>query len=56
MVHDLRNRQPPIDVPIQHRLYQIDTGVAHDPRDAQFMIHDFVDAVKGIFLIDKGVE
>lgn len=55
-VSNLANSQPPIDVPVQHLLDQLDIRRRHDPRDAQLVVEDLVDAVKGVFLVDEGVE
>lgn len=56
MFHHLRDSQPLIDIAIQHRSDQLDALLAHDPRHAQLVVHDLVDAVKGVFLVDEGVE
>ena len=56
MPHNLRDTQSAIDIPIQHALDQIDAVLAHDPRDPELMVHDLVDAVKGVFLVDEGIE
>lgn len=56
MLHGLRNRQSALDISIQHRLDQIDIALAHDPRDAELVIQDLVDAVEGVFLVDESVE
>ena len=55
-VPDLTNSQSPINVPIQHLLYQLNVRGRHDPRYAQFVIQYFVDTVKGVFLVDERVE
>ena len=56
MFHDLGNRQPLIDISIQHGLDQLNARLAHDPRYPQLMVHDLVDAVEGVFFVDEGVE
>lgn len=56
MLDHLRNRQAPIDVAVQHRLDKIDTRLAHDPRDAEFVIHDLIDAIERVFLIHQCIE
>ena len=56
MLHYLPDTQPSIHIPLQHASDQIDTTLTHDPRNAELMIHDFVDAVKGVFFIDESVK
>ncbi len=55
MVYYLRDGQALIDVTIQHRLNEIDRGVAHDPWYPKLAVHDLVDAVEGVFLVDECV-
>lgn len=55
-VPDLADGQPPIDVPVEHLLDQLDVRGGHDPRDAQFVVEYFIDAVEGVLLVDEGVE
>lgn len=45
-----------IDVAIEHQSHKIDTGVAHNIRDSEIVIHNLVDGVEGIFFVDDGVE
>lgn len=52
----LRNCESLIDIAVQHRLDQINIPIGHDPRDPQLVVKDLIDAVKGVFLIDEGVE
>lgn len=56
MLDHLRNGQAPIDVAIQHGLDEINTGLAHDPRDAEFVIHDLIDAIERVFLVHQRIE
>ena len=56
MIPNLSNRQAAIDVAIEHASDQIDATLAHDPGNAQLMIEDLVDAVKGVFLVDERVQ
>ena len=51
MLHHLRDRMPLIDLPVQHCFDKINAGLAHDPRNAELVVHDLVDAVKGVFFI-----
>lgn len=50
------NRNPLLNIAIQHQPNQINRLLAHNPGHAQIMVHDLVDAVKGVFLVDNGVE
>lgn len=56
MLHNLRNRVPLVDVPIEHGFDQIDGRVTHNPRNAELVVHDFVDAVKGVFFVYESVQ
>ena len=56
MLEHLLNVISLADVAVQHAANQIDALLAHDERDAQVAVHDLVDAVKGILLVDDGVE
>lgn len=53
---DLRDREPLLHVARQHGLDQVDAALAHDPRDAQFVVQDLVDAVEGVFLVHERVQ
>lgn len=57
MFNDLGNGQPFIHVPIEHFANQIDTVLRErQKRYPQWMVHDFVDIIKGVFLIDHRVQ
>lgn len=56
MLHNLRDRVSLVDVPIEHGFDQIDGCVTHNPRDAELVVHDFVDAVKRVFFVDESVQ
>lgn len=56
MLDHLRDGQALIDIAIQHALDEIDTRLAHDPRDAEFVIDNLVDVVKRVFLVHERVE
>jgi len=56
MLQHAANRDPLLDIAIEHQPDQINTLLAHDPGDAQVVVHNFVNAIKGIFLVDDGVE
>ena len=55
-IPDLTDGQPAIDVAVQHLLDELDVGGRHDPRDAELVVEDLVDAVKGVLLVDERVE
>lgn len=56
MIQYLANRDSLLHISIQHQPYQINTLLAHYPRHAQIMIHDFVNRVEGVLLVDNSVE
>lgn len=47
---------PPPDVPLEHAPHEVDALLGHDEGHAQVAVHDLVDAVEGVFLVDDGVE
>lgn len=51
----LTDRQALIRVSSQHGLDEIDTALAHDPRDAQLVVENLVDAIERIFLVHERV-
>ncbi len=56
MILNSANVQSFLNITIQHRLYQLDRRLGHDPGDAEFVVEDLVDAVEGVFFVDEGVE
>lgn len=56
MRQDLLDGQPFRDIAIEHLPDQIDTLLANDVGDAQVAVHNLVDAVEGVLLVDYGVE
>ena len=56
MFHDLTDCQPLIDIPVQHRLDQVNARVTQDPRDPELVVHYLINAVEGVLLIDEGVK
>lgn len=56
MFHNLTNCKTLIDIPVQHRLDQVDARFTHDPRDSELVVHYFINAVEGVLLIDEGVK
>lgn len=47
---------PAVDVAVEHFPDQVDTVLAHDVGDAEVVVHDLVDGVEGVLLVDDGVE
>ena len=45
-----------LDVPVQHAPDEVDALVTNGVRDAQVAVHDLVDAVEWVLLVDDGVE
>lgn len=56
MFQNLCNCDPLIDVSVQHASDKVDTGFAHDIWYAQVVVHDLVDAVEGVLLVDDRVK
>lgn len=56
MLQHLANRDALLHVPIQHQSDEINAFVAHDVRHSQIVIHNLVDAVEWVLLIDNGVK
>ena len=53
---DTDDVDPALDIAIEHFADEVDAGVAHNIRHAQVVIHDFIDAIERVFLVDDGVE
>jgi hypothetical protein len=56
MRQHLINRVPLRDIAIQHHPDEVDALVANRVRHAQVAVHDLVDAVERVLLIDDGVQ
>lgn len=56
MLQHLTDRDSLIDIAVEHQPNKIDTGLTHDVRYAQVVIHNLIDAVERVFLVDDGVE
>lgn len=56
MVHNLLNRKSLLHVAVQHRPDQFNAPRTHLIRYSQIAIHNLVNAIEGIFLVDDGVE
>lgn len=56
MLQHLADRDPLLDIAIEHQPNQVDALLAHDPRHPQIVVHDLVNAVKRVLLVDDGVQ
>lgn len=55
MVQDLVDVVPVLDVPVEHAADEVDAFVADGERHPQISIHDLIDAVEWVLLVDDGV-
>ena len=56
MIQDVLDADAALDVAIEHLTDQVDAVLAHDVRDAQVVVHDLVDAVERVLLVDDGIQ
>ena len=56
MVHDAANADALLDVALEHPAHEVDAHFADDKWHAQVAVHDLVDVVEGILLVEDGVE
>jgi hypothetical protein len=56
MLQHLADRDPFLDIAIEHQPDQIDALLAHNPWHAQIVVHDLVNAIERVFLVDDGVQ
>lgn len=56
MIQHLLDSSSRAHVPIQHLPDEIDARLAHNIWDPQIAIHDLVDTVEWVFLVDDGVK
>jgi hypothetical protein len=56
VLQNLRDSDPPLHIAIKHQPDEIYALFAHDIRNAQIVIHNLVDAIEGILLVDNGIE
>lgn len=56
MLQNLPNSNPLIDIPIQHHPDQINGCLAHNIRNSKIVVHDLVDAIKGVLFVHDGVQ
>lgn len=47
---------PSLHITVQHSSDQINAVIAHNIRHSQIVIHDFVNAVEWVLLIDNGIQ
>jgi len=53
---DSLDANPAFDISVEHLADQVDAVLAHDVGDAQVVIHDFVNRVERVLLVDDCVE
>ena len=56
MLEHFANGDTTVDVAVEHEPDQIDAGLGHDVGDAQVVVHDLVDAIERVLLIDNSVK
>ena len=56
MFQDLRNRDSPLDVTVEHQANEVKVLFRHDVRYSQVVVHNLVDTVEWILLVDNRVE
>lgn len=57
MLEHFGNRQPVVDIPVQHLADEVDAGFGKGQKgDAEGVVEDLVDVVERVLLIDNGVE
>lgn len=56
MIQHLLDSSSRAHVPIQHLPYKIDARLAHHIWDPQIAIHDLIDTVEWVFLVDDSVK
>lgn len=56
MLHNALDGNPAIHLAIEHRSDKVNAILAHHIRYSKISVHDFVDAVERVFLVDDGVK
>ncbi len=56
MTQHLLNGHPLLDIAIEHQPDQINAILAHDEWNTQPMIHNLIDTVERILLVDDGIQ
>ena len=56
MVHHFFNGDPAANVPVQHGANQVNAIFAHYIRNPKVSVHDLIDTVERVLLVDYGIE
>jgi len=56
MLDNILDANPPLHVSIQHLTDEIQAVLAHHVRYTQVVVHDLVDAVERVLLVDDGIQ
>lgn len=56
VLDDLLDAVPRLDVAVKHTPDEIDAVLTHGKGDSQIAVHDFVNAVEWVLLIDNGIQ
>lgn len=56
MLEDARDRDPLVDVAVQHTSDEVDVLFTENVGDAQVVVHDLVDAVERVLFVDDRVQ
>lgn len=56
MLRNSLDPNPPLHIPIKHLADQINALLAHNVRNPQIMVHDLVDTIERVLLVDDRVE
>ena len=56
MLHDLLDPDALVDVSVQHQPDEIDTVLAHDEGYPKILVHNLVNRIEWVFLVDDGVQ
>lgn len=56
MLQHLTDCNSLLNIAVQHQSDQIDALLAHDPRNAQIVVHDLIYGVERVLFVDDGVQ
>jgi hypothetical protein len=56
VLENLADRDPLLHVAVQHESHEINALLAHDPGNTEVVVHDLIDGVEWVFLVDDGVD
>jgi hypothetical protein len=56
VLENLADRDPLLHVAVQHESHEIDALLAHDPGNTEVVVHDLIDGVEWVFLVDDGID